>query len=92
MAIINATGTPSVDAGFTKPEVEASLCNFKLKLPKFSLSFVLPDITILLPKIPIPFFHFAISCDLSQPIDISAGLSSGGGRQANFVADPDDTP
>lgn len=79
-----------VQASFTKPEVNASPCNFTFKLPSFLFGFVLPTFKFPPFDIPIPRFRLAISCDLSNPVDVSAGLDFGGGREAKFDPSPDD--
>lgn len=85
MAIAEAGAQPD----FEKPELNASPCNFEFKLPKFSFGFFFrfkfPPFDL-----PIPRFRLAISCDLSNPIDVSAGLDFGGGRVAKFDLSPDD--
>jgi len=75
-------------ADFATPTVNAQLCGFSIQLPKFSLKFLLPAIAFP-PKLPIPSFSFALSCDPSKPIDVSAGLSYGGGRVSRTDPDPD---
>lgn len=84
-----AVAQASADASFTKPEINASPCSFSFKLPSFSFSF---SFKFKFPPfdIPIPRFRLAISCDLSKPIDVSAGLEFGGGRVALFDTSPDD--
>jgi len=69
----------------------ASVCDITIKLPKFPLPpvFVLPPIPFP-PPLPIPKFSFGLSCDLKNPIDITAGISFGGGRIACFTSNPDD--
>jgi hypothetical protein len=78
-----------IDATFTKPEINAEPCSFGFVLPSFSFSFnlVLPDFP---PPIPLPRFRLALSCDLSKPIDVSAGIEFGGGRVSNAPKSPDD--
>jgi hypothetical protein len=76
-------------AGFTKPELNASPCNFSFKLPSFTFGFTL-KLPGFPPPIPIPRFRLALSCDLSKPIDVSAGLDYGGGRTSNSLPSPDD--
>jgi hypothetical protein len=77
-------------ASFSAPTINASPCNFSFKLPKFTFGFVLPPFKFPPFDIPIPHFKLAISCDLSQPLDVSAGLSFGGGRKPNGDPSPDD--
>lgn len=79
-----------VQADFTKPELNASPCNFEFKLPSFSFGFNLPPFKFPPFEIPIPRFRLAISCDLSKPVDVSAGLDFGGGRTSNAEPDPDE--
>lgn len=78
------------DASFTKPEINASPCNFEFKLPSFTFGFKLPSFKFPPFEIPIPRFRLAISCDLSNPVDVSAGLEFGGGRAAKSDPSPDD--
>lgn len=79
-----------VTADFTAPQINANPCNFSFKLPTFKFGFVLPTFKFPPFDIPIPRFRLAISCDLSQPIDVSAGLDFGGGRTPNGDPSPDD--
>ena len=69
----------------------ASVCDVTIKLPKFPLPpvFVLPPIPFP-PPLPIPKFSFGLSCNLKDPIDITAGLSFGGGRLPCGLANQDD--
>lgn len=78
----------SADASFGAPSLNANLCKFQLKLPSFKVGFRLPGIFPI--PIPIPKFGFALSCDPSKPIDVTAGVSFGGGRLPCFVQSPDD--
>ncbi len=78
-----------VTTNFDKPELNASPCAFTFKLPNFSFGFNLPPIPFP-PPIPIPRFRLALSCDLSKPIDVSAGIEFGGGRASNGLPSPDD--
>lgn len=78
------------EADFEAPDIQVSLCKLSLKLPKFKFKFKLPPLGFP-PPIPFPFFGFALSCDPANPIDVSAGLSYGGGRQTRALPDePDD--
>ncbi len=79
----------SITAGFSKPEINASPCEFRFKLPAFTFGFTLPDIPFP-PPLPIPHLSLSHSCDLSKPIDVSAGISFGGGRTSNAPSSPDD--
>lgn len=89
---LSATGG-SADAAFSAPELNASICNFSFKLPSLSFGFSLPSLSLVLPKISLPFiipsFSFSLNCDLSNPIDVSAGLEYGGGRVSCFEPSPD---
>lgn len=79
----------AVTAAFTKPELNASPCSFSFKLPSFTFGFTLPDIPFP-PPLPIPRLKLVLSCDLKNPIDVSAGLEFGGGRVSNAPTSPDD--
>ena len=84
----SAGGNIGLDVGSTHV---ATICGFSIDIPslKFSISLFLA----LLIAFAIPFdFHlsFKLSCDLSNPIDISGGLSWAGGRCSNAPPDPDD--
>ena len=75
-------------ADFDGPTLNASPCNFQIGLPRFSFGFQLPSISFP-PPIPFPKFAFELSCSLDQPVNVSAGLEYGGGRQPAFDPDPD---
>ncbi len=79
----------SADPKFGKPDLNASPCNFTFKLPSFTFGF---NFSFKFPPfdIPIPRFRLAISCDLSNPVDVSAGLDFGGGRLSCSDPSPDD--
>lgn len=64
------------------------LCGFKIPFwfPKFSLH--LPDFG-LPPKLPKFSLSISISCDLNNPLNISASLGFGGERKPLFDPDPD---
>lgn len=78
----------SASASFTAPKVNASPCNFSLTLPKFTFGFVLPAFSFP-PPIPFPRLRLKLSCDLSNPVDISADFGPGGGRKSNADPSPD---
>jgi hypothetical protein len=81
----------SVGTSLSVPPVTLP-CGFTLALPKLTLGFSLKNLLKLLGlKIPSFFFAFSLSCDLSNPVNISAGLSLpfGGGRKPNAPPDPD---
>lgn len=94
MAVDPKCLAPSV--GFGKigdGNVVASICGFSLKIPKIPIppfTVQLPPITLLLPKLPIPKFAFALTCDLNNPIDITADIPFGGGRLS--CGDPPNDP
>lgn len=77
---------------FDDPSISAQSCELKVVLP-------LPKLTLTLPAIPsfasiVPKFnlHLSLSCSLDHPIDVSGGLSFGGGRTGTFDPDPDSEP
>ena len=81
----------NIDVGkFEKPSLNASVCEFSIKIPIPTFDFALP--TIPLPSLPIPVFSLSLtlSCSLDAPIDVSGGLDFGGGRFPCFDEDPDD--
>jgi hypothetical protein len=80
----------AADASFTKPELNASPCEFKFKLPKFSFGLQLPGFKFPPFDLPIPHFKLTLSCDLSNPIDLTASIEPGGGRKSNNDPSPDD--
>lgn len=85
------TNGPSASASLDFPDSpDASVCGFALALPRFKFGFVLPPFAFP-PAIPLPFSAYKLSCDLNNPVDISAGLKLpfGGKRSANNDADPD---
>lgn len=79
----------SLDFGDPGSATLASVCGFDFTIPTIpfpptlSLPFSFP------PPFPIPKFNFALTCDPSNPIDITAGLENGGGRIACIDDDPD---
>lgn len=76
---------------FNSPTLDANPCEFSVSLPSLpSLSISIPSIS--LPSL-LPTFNLslALSCNLDKPIDVSGGLSYGGGREAEFDPDPDDS-
>ncbi len=81
----------SADAGFSDSKPAASLCGFKIPLPyiKFGLNLPLPSIK-LPPFPPTIKLSIGINCSLSNPVNFSAGLEWGGGRQGSFEPDQDD--
>jgi hypothetical protein len=80
----------TLEAGFSAAKINASPCNFQFRLPSFTFGLNLPTIPFPPFVIPFPRFRLEISCDLSKPLDVSAGLSYGGGRASNNDPSPDD--
>lgn len=76
-------------ASFDKPSIDAAPCSFGFKLPNFSFGFSFPGLQFP-PPLPVPRFRLALSCDLSKPLDVTAGVSFGGGRKPNGLPSPDD--
>ena len=76
-----------LSASFAASPPVASLCGFALPSFAFAIGFVLPTIF----PLPIPVFSISIglNCSLTNPLDVSAGLSYGGGRVASSDPDPD---
>lgn len=83
---------PSAGVAFNEPTLNASPCNFQIQIPLPKLNIVLPPIPF--PPFPLPVFslNLAISCSLDNPIDVSAGLSFGGGRSPCYDTSFDDEP
>jgi hypothetical protein len=87
---------PSVSADASldfPPGPTATICGYSLALPrfKFGLSLFIKLPFAFPPAIPFPFLAFKLSCDPSNPVDITAGLKQpfGGGRTYNAPPDPD---
>lgn len=85
-------GIPGAGASVGFPGATISLpCGLSIGLPSFSFGFILGPPAFLIPEI---FIAFKLSCDLNNPINITAGLSGpaasfGGGRPYNAPLDPD---
>lgn len=85
-------GTPPASGSVGFPGATVSLpCGFSIGLPAFGFGFQLPSLAFLLPGI---FAAFKLSCDLSNPVNITAGMtgaaaSFGGGRPNTAPPDPD---
>jgi hypothetical protein len=79
----------SADAGFSDSKPAASFCGFKIPLPYLKFALNLPAIKLppFPPKIKL---SLGINCSLSNPVNFSAGLEWGGGRQGKHDPDPDD--
>jgi hypothetical protein len=82
-------------AGITFPETKkAGICGMQLPSP-VQIKFIIPlPIIKFPPKIPLPFIALKLSCDLSHPVDVTAGLKLpyGGARANNSGTDFDDYP
>lgn len=70
------------------PSPAATTCGFSFALPKFTVKIFIPGFKFP-PKLPLPFLSLALSCDLANPINVSAGVKFGGGRVSNAPLDPD---
>jgi hypothetical protein len=70
----------------------ATICGFAIGPPrlKFSLSTFLALFGQLPPIPPKFFLAFKLSCDLSDPVNVSSGLDWGAGRCPIGEPDPDD--
>lgn len=78
----------SFDAGTTTKTI-ALPCGINISIPIPNISFTLPSLALILPALPSIGFSLKLSCDLSNPIDITGGISFGGGRKSNAPPDPD---
>lgn len=80
----------SASADFGPSTTAATICGFKIGLPriKIGLSIVLPF--KFPPDIPLPYLAFALTCDPNDPIKVDSGLKWGAGRVPNALPDPDD--
>jgi hypothetical protein len=80
----------SADASFVPGPPVAQLCGFKLPsfVPKFSFS--LPGGLSFPPKLPTFPVQIGLNCNASNPLNVSAGLSWGGGRVSSGDPDADD--
>ena len=81
-------GDVNASASFPPSPIKAVPCGFCLALPKFIFGFTLPTFNFP-PKFPIPFLGLKLSCDLSNPVSVSAGLGFGAGRKSNHGKDAD---
>lgn len=77
----------AADAGFALGPPAASLCGFKFSTISFKFKI---NINLKLPPFPPTFFlSLGLNCDLSNPLNVSGGLSYGGGRVGTHDPDPD---
>ena len=81
LAELNASFDPGLPA--------ASLCGFMLPFLSIFFSITLPGLPFPIPFPPNISILIGLNCSLSNPIDISGGVSYGGGRIASFDPDPD---
>ena len=81
---------PNANVAFESPALNASPCNFTVKIPFPQFTLALPAIPF--PPLPFPIFNLSLSlsCSLDNPIDVSGGIAFGGGRVACFDVDPDE--
>ena len=87
MAQQNAT---IADAGFAPGPPVTLLCGITLPtIPKFSYGFALPSLGLPSPFPPIPLLPLGLNCPSNNPLNITQGLKSGGGRKPNLPPDPD---
>jgi hypothetical protein len=68
---------------------KAEICGLTIVLPSFAFGFTLPAIPFP-PILKLPSFSFKLSCDLKNPISITANLPSAALRVPCFFVDPDD--
>lgn len=86
---IGGGGDASIDGELDFPlGARAVPCGFCIALPKWKLKLNIPGFKFP-PDIPLPFLSLKLSCDLAFPIDVSAGISFGGGRTSKAPTDPD---
>ncbi len=83
---------PDASLEFNSPKLNAKPCEFELKLPEPKISVTLPPIPDLLSFLPKFRPSFKLSCNLDEPIDVSANISPGGGRFPCAEDDPDLEP
>ncbi len=87
-----AAAAALLQKGFSLQTPSAALCGFVLPSFLFAYGVKIPSPLPIPPPIPIPKLAIGLSCNLSNPLEISAGLEWGGGRTATFDPDPDDGP
>jgi hypothetical protein len=85
------TGALTPGAKFATPEEAVTLpCGISFVIPSTVLGIL---VTIPLPfpiKLPSVNIHFKLSCNLDDPIDISANLAWGAGATSNAPPNPND--
>jgi hypothetical protein len=80
----------TVEAGFKPGPPVGDLCGFKIPSFTFSLGFNLPSLSFP-PPFPRLTASLGLNCDLSNPVNVSAGISFGGGRKPTGNPDSEDT-
>jgi hypothetical protein len=86
--------SPSPTAGTkfgTPAETLALPCGITLAIPPFVLGVSLTLPFQFPPALPTLNLHFKLSCDPTNPLDVTGGLAWGAGRTSNAPPDPDDT-
>jgi len=81
---------PGASAGIGSGTVVASICGLSIVLPTFNFGFTLPAIPFP-PIFTLPTFSFKLSCDLKNPIDITANLPKVALRVPCYYLDEDDS-
>jgi hypothetical protein len=84
-----AQDAASASAGFSEGPPVASLCGFSIPGLRFKFGVKLPGLFAFPPKLPFPHIGFGLSCSTDNPLNITAGVSYGGGRTSNGLPDPD---
>ncbi len=77
----------SADAEFKAGPPVLDLCKFKLPSFLFKIKFKLPPINFP-PKLPSFSLSLGLNCDLSNPLNVTAGVKFGGGRVSTGEPDP----
>ncbi len=88
MAIVSASSSGSFGGGVSMGSTAVALpCGISFKIPyPPKISVILKRFKIKIPGIPpLPRLNLSINCDLSKPINITAGLEWGGGRLPNVT-------
>lgn len=79
----------AVNAKFSPGLPVASLCGFTLPILSILFSINIPGLPFPIPFPPNIAILIGLNCSLSNPLNISGGVSYGGGRIASFDPDPD---
>lgn len=79
---------------FGEPAAVAGPCGVSLSVPDWlkllGQSLPLPPFPPF-PPLPKLNLRFKLTCDPTNPVDVSGGLTWGAGRESNAPPDPDDT-